>query len=125
MEKHDLDNNLWYSCQIYENYMFQLENNTNLCRILQFNGTKYTMIRRQNRRSAATQMSICYVPKDFVISIGGHNNHGGSKSGAQDTVEFHDLRIDSWTTTGNSYLNIGRFAASSCVQGQSAYVFGG
>ena len=61
-------------------------------------------------------MSLCYVPKDFVISIGGYT-HGRTKSnGASDTVEFHDLRIDSWTSTGNSYLNIGRFAASSCVQ---------
>ena len=51
-------------------------------------------------------MAICFVPKDFVLSIGGY------KRGDRKTVEYHDIKNDSWGTISN--LNEARSGASSC-----------
>ena len=62
-------------------------------------------------------MSLCFVPKDFVLSI------GGISTAALKTVECYDIKKDSWRNI--SYLNEARWYASSCFLGQNVYVFCG
>ena len=62
-------------------------------------------------------MSICFVPKDFVLSI------GGCMFGLQTDVECHDLKTNSWRSI--SSLNEGRSNASSCLLAKNVYVFCG
>ena len=62
-------------------------------------------------------MTICLVQKDFVLSI------GGDTFGTSNSVEFHNLRNDSWKSLSD--LNEARKNASSCVLAQNIYVFCG
>ena len=60
-------------------------------------------------------MATCYVPSNFILSIGGDP---GLK-----TVEYHDLTSNSWHNLPD--LNIGRDAASACYLANHVYVFCG
>ena len=51
-------------------------------------------------------MTVCFVPKDFVLSIGGFTER------TKNTVECYDIKNDTWRSI--SSLNRARTYASSC-----------
>ena len=61
---------------------------------------------------------MCFIPQEFVLSIGGFNGKDGDA-----TVEFHDLQNNSWKSI--SSLNKARGGSSACLLGQQIYVIGG
>ena len=69
-------------------------------------------------------MSVCYIPKDFVLSIGGWaKNNNYLYCNGLEKVECYDIKNDSWRSV--SSLNSGRKYSSSCYHAKNVYVFCG
>ena len=83
--------------------------------MLQYDGNVFREEIRSNRINALRFISICSVPENFVLSIGGQ--------GSSATVECHDVAANTWN---NFYsLNEGRSSSSSCLIANKIYVFCG
>ena len=78
------------------------------------------MKKRENRKNNHHGVSICYVPDNFVLAIGGRDCYGHSRIA---DVEYHDIAANTWNDFPS--LNIGRSGAGSCVLSNKIFVFCG